>query len=81
VVTVNVHSLIKLFMLRLGVRAAPEIRELAMHMHKLCLEEYPENEVRPNECLFKKLVPKKHELKEAFEARARRIIEGGRKGF
>ena len=68
-------------MLRLGIRAAPEIRELAMRMYKLCLEEYPENEVRPNECLFKKLVPKKHELKDTFEAQAWRIIAGGLKGF
>jgi hypothetical protein len=40
-----------------------------------------ENEVRPNECPFKKLVPKKHELKDIFEARARRIIEEKQKGF
>jgi thymidylate synthase (FAD) len=92
VVTMNVRSLINFFLLRLCVRASPEIRELAMRMYKLCLEEYPEifsriwcrgftlgvcpeNEVRPDECPFKKLVPKKHEIKGKFEARARRIIE------
>lgn len=92
VVTMNVRSLINFFMLRLCVRASPEIRKLAMHMYKICMEEYPdifsriwcrgftlgvcpENEVRPNECPFKKLVPKKREIKGKFEEQARRIIE------
>ncbi len=42
VVTMNVRSLINFFMLRLCVRASPEIRELAMCMYKICLEEYPD---------------------------------------
>jgi len=85
-------------MLRLCVRASPEIRELAMRMYKICLEEYPaifskiwcrgftlgvcqENEVRPDECPFKKLVPKKREIKGRFEERARKIIEKELKTF
>jgi thymidylate synthase (FAD) len=98
VVTMNVRSLINFFMLRLCVRAAPEIRELAMRMYKICLEEYPdifskiwcrgftlgicpENEVRPNECPFKKILPKKREIKGKFEERAKRIIEKELKTF
>jgi thymidylate synthase (FAD) len=98
VVTMNVRSLINFFMLRLCVRASPEIRELAMRMYKICLEEYPdifskiwcrgftlgvcpENEVRPDECPFKKLVPKKREIKGRFEERARKIIEKELKTF
>ena len=42
VVTMNVRSLINFFMLRLCVRASPEIRELAMRMYKICLEKYPD---------------------------------------
>ncbi len=42
VLTMNVRSLINFFMLRLCVRASPEIRELAMRMYKICLEEYPD---------------------------------------
>ena len=92
VVTMNVRSLINFFMLRLCVRASPEIRELAMRMYKICMEEYPvifskiwcrgftlgvcpENEVRPNVCPFKKIMPKKHEIKDKFEKHAGRIIE------
>jgi len=92
VVTMNVRSLINFFMLRLCVRASPEIRELAMRMYKICLDEYPdifsriwcrgftlgvcpENEVRPPQCPFKKLVPKKREIKSQFEEQAQRIIE------
>ena len=41
VVTMNVRSLINFFMLRLCVRAAPEMRELAKKMYKLCLDAYP----------------------------------------
>ncbi len=41
VVTMNVRSLINFFMLRLCVRASPEIRELAKCMYKLCVREYP----------------------------------------
>lgn len=98
VVTMNVRSLINFFMLRLCVRAAPEIRELAMRMYEICLEEYsnifskiwcrgftlgvcPENEVRPNECPFKKILPKKQEMTGKFEERARRIIEKELKTF
>lgn len=98
VVTMNVRSLINFFMLRLCVRASPEIRELAMRMYKLCLEEYPdilskiwcrgftlgvcpENEARPNECPFKKILPKKREIKDTFEEQARRIIEKELKTF
>ncbi|MGB2842499.1 MAG: FAD-dependent thymidylate synthase [Halobacteriota archaeon] len=98
VVTMNVRSLLNFFMLRLCVRAAPEIRELTMRMYKLCLEEYPaifsniwcrgftlgvcpENEVRPNECPFKKILPKKREIKGKFEERAKRIIEKELKTF
>ena len=92
VVTMNVRSLINFFMLRLCVRASPEIRELAMRMYKVCMDEYPdifsriwcrgftlgvcpENEVRPPQCPFKKLVPKKREIKSQFEEQAQRIIE------
>ena len=92
VVTMNVRSLINFFMLRLCVRAAPEIRALAMHMYKICMDEYPlifssvwcrgftlgvcpENEVRPKECPFKGILPKKHEIKVKFERQAKRIIE------
>ncbi|MBC8521782.1 MAG: FAD-dependent thymidylate synthase [Candidatus Syntrophoarchaeum sp.] len=98
VVTMNVRSLLNFFMLRLCVRAAPEIRELTMRMYKICLEEYPaifsniwcrgftlgvcpENEVRPNECPFKKILPKKQEIKGKFEERAKRIIEKELKTF
>ncbi len=98
VVTMNVRSLINFFMLRLCVRASPEIRELAMRMYKICMEEYPdifskiwcrgftlgvcpENEVRPNECPFKRILPKKREVKGKFEERARRIIEKELKTF
>lgn len=98
VVTMNVRSLLNFFMLRLCVRAAPEIRELAMRLYKLCLDEYPaifsniwcrgftlgvcpENEVRPNECPFKKILPKKQEIKGKFEERAKRIIEKELKTF
>ncbi len=98
VVTMNVRSLINFFMLRLCIRASPEIRELAMRMYKICMEEYhdifskiwcrgftlgvcPENEVRPDECPFKKLVPKKREIKGKFEEQARRIIEKELKTF
>lgn len=98
VVTMNVRSLLNFFMLRLCVRAAPEIRELAMRLYKICLEEYPaifsniwcrgftlgvcpENEVRPNECPFKKILPKKREIKGKFEERAKRIIEKELKTF
>ncbi len=98
VVTMNVRSLINFFMLRLCVRASPEIRELAMRMYKICLEEYadifskiwcrgftlgvcPENEVRPIECPFKKILPKKRDIKDAFEEQARRIIEKELKTF
>ena len=98
VVTMNVRSLINFFMLRLCVRASPEIRELAMRMYKICMEEYPdifskiwcrgftlgvcpENEVRPNECPFKRILPKKREIKSKFEERARRIIEKELKTF
>ncbi|MCW3134745.1 MAG: FAD-dependent thymidylate synthase [Methanophagales archaeon] len=42
VLTINTRSLINFFMLRLCVRASPEIRELAMRMYKICLEEYPD---------------------------------------
>ena len=42
VVTMNVRSLINFFMLRLCVRASPEIRELAMRMYKICMAEYPD---------------------------------------
>ncbi len=42
VVTMNVRSLINFFMVRLCVRASPEIRELAMRMYKICLAEYPD---------------------------------------
>ncbi len=41
VVTMNVRSLINFFMLRLCVRASPEMRALAMRMYKICLAEYP----------------------------------------
>ena len=41
VVTMNVRSLINFFMLRLCVRSAPEMRELAKKMYKLCLDAYP----------------------------------------
>ncbi len=41
VVTMNVRSLINFFMLRLCIRASPEIRELAKRMYKLCVREYP----------------------------------------
>ena len=41
VVTMNVRSLINFFMLRLCVRASPEMRELAMRMYKICAREYP----------------------------------------
>ena len=92
VVTMNVRSLINFFMLRLCVRASPEIRELAMRMYNISVEEYavifskiwcrgftlgvcPENEARPNECPFKKILPKKQEIKGKFEERARKIIE------
>ena len=92
VVTINVRSLINFFMLRLCVRASPEIRELAMRMYKICLKEYPdifsriwcrgftlgvcpENEVRPAECPFKMIMPKKHKVKSEFEQQARGIIE------
>lgn len=92
VVTMNVRSLINFFMLRLCVRAAPEIRALAMRMYKLCMEEYPlifsslwcrgftlgvcpENEVRPKECPFKGILPKKREIKAKFEQKAKQIIE------
>jgi len=92
VVTMNVRSLINYFMLRLCVRAAPEIRELAMRMYEICLEEYPdifskiwcrgftlgvcpENEVRPKECPFKKILPTKREIRDNFEVQAKRIIE------
>ncbi|MBA7528963.1 Flavin-dependent thymidylate synthase [subsurface metagenome] len=98
VVTMNVRSLLNFFMLRLCVRAAPEIRELTMRMYKICLDEYPaifsniwcrgftlgvcpENEVRPNECPFKKILPKKQEVKGKFEERAKRIIEKELKTF
>jgi len=98
VVTMNVRSLLNFFMLRLCVRAAPEIRELAMRLYKICLDEYPaifsniwcrgftlgvcpENEVRPNECPFKKILPKKQEVKAKFEERAKRIIEKELKTF
>ncbi|MGB2727957.1 MAG: FAD-dependent thymidylate synthase [Halobacteriota archaeon] len=98
VVTMNVRSLLNFFMLRLCVRAAPEIRELAMRLYKICLDEYPaifsniwcrgftlgvcpENEVRPNECPFKKILPKKQEVKGKFEERAKRIIEKELKTF
>jgi len=98
VVTMNVRSLMNFFMLRLCVRATPEIRELAMRMYKICLEEYPdifsktwcrgftlgvcpENEVRPHDCPFKKILPKKHEIKSKFEEQARRIIEKELKAF
>lgn len=98
VVTMNVRGLLNFFMLRLCVRAAPEIRELAMRLYKICLDEYPaifsniwcrgftlgvcpENEVRPNECPFKKILPKKQEVKAKFEERAKRIIEKELKTF
>ncbi len=98
VVTMNVRSLINFFMLRLCVRASPEIRELAMRMYKICLEEYPdifskiwcrgftlgvcpENEARTNECPFKKILPKKRDIKDTFEEQARRIIEEKLKTF
>jgi len=98
VLTINVRSLINFFMLRLCVRASPEIRELAMRMYKVCLEEYPiifskiwcrgftlgvcpENEVRPERCPFKKLLPEKREVKGKFERDAKRIIEKELKGF
>jgi len=35
----------------------------------------PENEVRPEECPFKKVLPTKREIKDEFEERARKIIE------
>ena len=41
IVTMNVRSLINFFMLRLCVRASPEMRELAMRMYKICVREYP----------------------------------------
>lgn len=41
----------------------------------------PENDVRPRECPFKKLVPKKREVKDTFEEPTRRIIEEKLKGF
>lgn len=92
VVTMNVRSLINFFMLRLCVRASPEMRALAMRMYKICMGEYPsifskiwcrgytlgvcpENEVRPEECPFKKVLPTKREIKDNFEERARKIIE------
>ena len=92
VVTMNVRSLINFFMLRLCVRAAPEMNALAMRMYKLCVEEYPavfvkiwcrgytlgacpENEVRPKECPFKKILPTKRAIKNGFETRTREIID------
>lgn len=98
VVTMNVRSLINFFMLRVCVRASPEIRALAMRMYKICVEEYtdifskiwcrgftlgvcPENESRPNECPFKKILPKKREIKDAFEEQARKVIEEKLKTF
>ncbi|MCW3136999.1 MAG: FAD-dependent thymidylate synthase [Methanophagales archaeon] len=41
IVTMNVRSLINFFMLRLCVRASPEMRELAIRMYKICVREYP----------------------------------------
>ncbi|MHC1635919.1 MAG: FAD-dependent thymidylate synthase [Candidatus Methanospirareceae archaeon] len=99
VVTMNARSLINFFMLRLCVRAAPEMRELAMRMYKICLREYPEifshvwcrgftlgvcpeNDVRDNfECPFKKILPKKREIKGGFEGEAKKIIEASLSGL
>ncbi len=41
ILTMNVRSLINFFMLRLCVRASPEMRELAIRMYKICVREYP----------------------------------------
>ncbi len=41
ILTMNVRSLINFFMLRLCVRASPEMRELALRLYKLCVREYP----------------------------------------
>ncbi len=98
VVTMNVRSLINFFMLRLCVRAAPEIRALAMRLYIMCMKEYPiifskiwcrgftlgvcpENEVRPNACPFKRILPDKRELKDNFKVQARQIIEKELKSF
>jgi len=42
VVTMNARSLINFFMLRLCVRAAPEMQVLAKRLHEICVAEYPE---------------------------------------
>ncbi|MFZ2070569.1 MAG: FAD-dependent thymidylate synthase [Halobacteriota archaeon] len=92
VVTMNVRSLINFFMLRLCVRASPEMRTLAMHLYKLCRKEYPEiflrvwcrgytlgvcpeNEVRPKDCPFRKILPEKREIRDKFEEQAKNLIE------
>ncbi|MHC1577465.1 MAG: FAD-dependent thymidylate synthase [Candidatus Methanospirareceae archaeon] len=42
VVTMNARSLINFFMLRLCVRAAPEMQALAKRLHEICVAEYPD---------------------------------------
>lgn len=76
--TVNLRSLINFLGLRLCVRSAPEMRELAERIKECVSEVYPvlkrigcrglnlgvcpENEARPKECPYRGLIPTKKEL-------------------
>jgi len=77
--TINLRSLINFLGLRLCVRSAPEMRELAEKV-KACVSEVypvlrrigcrgvnlgvcPENEARPKECPYRNIIPTKKELK------------------
>jgi thymidylate synthase (FAD) len=84
--TVNARSLINFLMLRLCVRAAPEMRELAKKIREIVVEIYPEifsgigcrgytlgicpeNEARPKNCPYRKLIKTKKEVKKQTKIR------------